>query len=103
MGYAEKAVRAFTFITLIVSNIAVILSNRSWSDSIFKIIMTPNKTVKWIVGGAVLFLLLIVNIPALQNLFLFDKIGWLELGICTLAGLSTIIWFELYKHFKRII
>ncbi len=55
MGYSEKGVRTLTFVTLIVSNISVILSNRSWTSGIFKILSTPNKAVTWIVGGAIIF------------------------------------------------
>jgi len=102
MGYTEKAVRTFTFITLIVSNLAVIYSNRSWTSNIFKIIVTPNKAGKWIVGGAALFLILILNIPFLRELFLFEKISIIETVICLAAGLFSVTWFELYKHFKLV-
>ena len=101
MGYTEKALRTFTFITLMVSNIAVILSNRSWTANIFKILFTRNKTVKWVVGGAIIFLTLILNIPFFINLFQFERIGIIEILICVFAGLLSIIWFELYKYFKR--
>lgn len=102
IGYTEKSVRTFTFVALIVSNISVILSNRSWTSNIFKILITPNKTVKWIVGGAILFLILILNIPFLLNLFQFEKIGLIETLICVIAGLFSITWFELYKYFKLV-
>jgi Ca2+-transporting ATPase len=102
IGYSENSVRTLTFVTLIVSNIAVILSNRSWSTSIFKIFLTPNKAVKWIVGGAIIFMILILNIPFLLNLFQFERIGGLELIICSVAGLSSIIWFEIYKQVKNL-
>ena len=100
LGYSEKAVRAMTFVALIASNIAVILSNRSWSSTIFKILVTPNKSVKWVVGGAILFLILILNIPFLLNLFLFERIGLIEALVCALLGFSSIVWFELYKYIK---
>ncbi len=74
-GYSEKSVRTLTFVTLIVSNIAVILSNRSWTSSIFKILVTPNKAVNWIVGGAIIFLILILNIPFLWTCFTLKKSG----------------------------
>jgi Ca2+-transporting ATPase len=102
MGYTERGVRTLTFVTLIVSNIAVILSNRSWTSGFFKILSTPNKAVTWIVGGAVIFLILILNIPFLLNLFQFEKIGILELGVCTVAGFSSIIWFEIYKRVRKV-
>src|SRR5574344_1940933 len=43
MGYSSSGVRTLTFVTLIVSNIAVILSNRSWTTNIFRILITPNR------------------------------------------------------------
>ena len=101
LDYSENQARTFTFVTLIVSNIAVILSNRSWTTGIFTILATPNKTVKWVVGGAIIFLLLILNIPFLIDLFQFEKVGLQELLICTLAGFSSIIWFEIYKKIQR--
>jgi Ca2+-transporting ATPase len=101
LGYSEKSVRTLTFVTLIVSNIAVILSNRSWSTNFFKILITPNKAGKWIIGGSIIFLILILNITFLLDLFQFEKIGYLELMICTIAGFSSIIWFEIYKQLKK--
>ena len=101
MGYSEKAVRTLTFVTLIVANLSVIFSNRSWSANIFRILLTPNKAVKWIVGGAIFFLILILKIPFLIDLFQFEKIGGIEIRVCTLAGLSSIIGFEIYKRVRR--
>ncbi len=101
LGYSEKAVRTFTFISLIASNIAVILSNRSWSNSIFKIMVTPNKAVRWVVGGAILFLILILNVPFLIDLFQFEKVTFVQQIICATAGFASITWFELYKIFHK--
>jgi Ca2+-transporting ATPase len=100
LGYEAKEVRSMAFITLIVSNIAVILTNRSWTDNIFRIIVTPNKAVLWVVGGAIFFLTLILNINFFLDLFQFQKLTLINVLICSLAGLSTIIWFEIYKLFK---
>jgi Ca2+-transporting ATPase len=99
-GYETKEVRAMAFLTLIVSNIAVILTNRSWTDNIFKIVVTPNKAVTWVVGGAIFFLILILNIPFFLDLFQFNKPTLINVIICIFAGLSTIIWFEIYKMIK---
>ncbi|KAF0199667.1 MAG: hypothetical protein FD166_95 [Bacteroidetes bacterium] len=100
MGYTENAVRTLTFVTLIASNIAVILSNRSWTNNIFRILVTPNRAVKWVVGGAVFFLILILNIPFLLDLFQFERISVMETGICAVAGLFSITWFEVYKLYN---
>lgn len=100
LGYIAEEVRAMTFTTLIISNISVILTNRSWSDNIFKIIATPNKAVLWVAGGAIFFLLLVLNIPFFLSLFQFQKLTLINILICSLAGLTSIIWFEIYKLFK---
>ena len=100
IGYSEQEDRALAFTTLIAANIAVILSNRSWTLNIFQILGTSNKTVKWVVGGASIFLVLILNVPFLLNLFQFAKISLMEALGCILLGFSSIIWFELYKRFN---
>jgi len=100
IGYNANEVRAMSFISLIVSNIAVILTNRSWTNNIFKIIATPNKAVLWVTGGAVFFMIMILNIPFFLKLFQFQKLQIINIAICSFAGMTTIIWFELYKLIK---
>jgi Ca2+-transporting ATPase len=100
LGYEDKEVRTMAFITLIVSNLSIIMTNRSKSDNIFKIIATPNKAVLWIIGGAIVFLVLVLNIPFFLNVFQFQKLTFINIAICSLAGLASIIGFEIYKMFK---
>ena len=101
LGYELGEVKAMTFTTLIVANIMTILTNLSWSESIFNIFRIPNPAIKWIVGGTILFMSLILNIPFLQKLFQFSPVSISELIVVSVVGISTIIWFELYKHFKH--
>jgi hypothetical protein len=70
-------------------------------ESIFKILVTPDKAVLWIAGGAFTFLLIVLNVPVLPDLFMFEKIKFPEVIICILAGFSTIIWFEFYKKMRK--
>jgi len=100
LGYADKEVRAMTFVTLIVANIAVILTNRSWRSNIFTIICTPNKAMLWIVGGAIFFLTLVLNVQFFLNLFQFSRLTFVNIIICSTAGLSSIVWFEIYKRIR---
>jgi P-type Ca2+ transporter type 2C len=100
-GYTEGSVRAMSFTALIVANIMVIITNRSWSRSIFSIIRSPNKVVKWIAGGAVIFLALVLNIPFFIKLFQFEALNFWEILISVTAGMITITWFEAYKIFSQ--
>lgn len=100
LGYSIGEVRAMTFTALIIANIMNILTNRSWSESIFTILRTPNPTVKWVAGGALIFIGLVLTVPFLQQLFQFAPITILEAILSVVVGMSTILWFELYKHFR---
>jgi Ca2+-transporting ATPase len=100
MRYSEGAVRSLTFTCMIGANIATILSNRSRTRNIVQILFTPNPYVKWVAGGAVFFLILVLNIPLLLDLFRFDRISLFDAMICAAVGISSISWFEFYKHFK---
>lgn len=100
LGYTERAVRSLTFTCMIAANIATILSNRSWSRNIFHILFTPNPYVKWVIGAAVFFLWLVLNIPILLDLFRFDRIRLSEAAVCAAIGISSITWFELHKRFR---
>jgi Ca2+-transporting ATPase len=101
VGYSEKEVRALAFTTLIVSNIAAILSNRSWTRNIFQILAIPNSTVKWVAGGAAFFLILTLKVPFLLQLFQFEPISLKEALFCVAAGFLSIAWFEIYKVIKH--
>jgi len=101
LGYEATEVRTMAFITLILANIAVILTNRSWTDHIFKIIITPNKAVAWVIGGAIFFLTIILNVPFFLDLFQFHRLSMMNITLCSLAGFTTIVWFEIYKLFNQ--
>lgn len=89
--------RGLVFTTLIVSNLAMILTNRSWTKTIVSTIRVPNPAIWWIIGGGVLFLGLILYIPFLRQLFQFDYLHFEDLAIALLSGIVSVIWFELFK------
>jgi Ca2+-transporting ATPase len=99
-GHTEGQVRAMSFITLIAANIAFIMSNRSWTRSIFELLTIRNKAAAWVIGGAILFMILIMNFPFFLKMFPFEKPGITDTLICIAAGLLTITWFEVYKAIK---
>ncbi len=97
LDLSEEKTRAMTFSTLIIANLAVILSNRSRHASIFRIITVKNNMVKWILAGAVLFLLMTLQVPFLLDLFEFSSLRPSELAACAVAGMLSATWFEAYK------
>lgn len=101
LGYTDGQVRTISFISLILSNILAIQTNRSWENNIFKIIATPNKSVKWIVGLALLSLAAVIFVPFLQKLFRFETIGLAEIFLSAAASCISVLWFEIYKAVRK--
>ncbi|HET9571204.1 MAG TPA: cation-translocating P-type ATPase [Bacteroidales bacterium] len=101
MGYSADVVRAMSFATLIVANILTILTNRSWENNLFQIIATPNTSVKWIVGGTILFLVAVLSVPFLQNLFQFGPLTALQIVSSIGVGFLSVVWFEIYKAVSK--
>ncbi len=94
-------VRAFTFTTLVFSNISLIITNRSWHQNIFQILKKPNKAMSWLVVCVIILVLLVTKLPYLNKLFHFAPLHLIDLGICFFAGLLSIVWFEILKLFRK--
>jgi Ca2+-transporting ATPase len=93
--------RALTFTTLIVANLALILTNRSWTRTLFSMFRTPNSALWWVLGGAVAFLGVVLYAPVLRNLFHFSMLHAVDLAIALGAGVAGILWFEALKMVRR--
>ncbi len=89
--------RALTFATLIVSNVALILSNRRWDESILHTLKKKNKASFWIITGTITFLLAIFNIPWLSHVFQFGPMHPHDFLIAIGLGLVSTLWFETVK------
>ncbi|HXK37130.1 MAG TPA: cation-translocating P-type ATPase, partial [Candidatus Paceibacterota bacterium] len=75
LGLDADESRAMAFTTLIVANLALILTNVSWSRSIIGTLRSPNKAMWWVVAGAFLFLGLVLYVPFLSQLFRFKMLS----------------------------
>jgi Ca2+-transporting ATPase len=96
-GHSNDNARGLTFAALVVANIALILTNRSWSRTIWSMVRVPNNAVWWVVGGATIFLGLVLYVPTLRNLFHFGRLHFTDLIICLIAGALSVVWFECLK------
>lgn len=97
-SHNEFTARAMAFTTLILANLSMILTNRSWSRTIVGTLETPNPALWWVLGGGLLFLGLILTVPILQKLFGFANLGWPSLALSAIAGILSILWFEGLKY-----
>jgi len=93
-GQGALEARALTFTTLMIANLSLILTNRSWSRTILATLKTPNPAVWWVVGGASVFLTLVLFVPFLRGMFNFSALHVVDIAICLTAGVVSILWFE---------
>lgn len=100
-GEPETNVRALTFTTLIVANLALILANRSWNRIILATLRSPNPALRWIVAGSLGVLGLVLYVPFARELFRFSMLHGNDLLICLAAGLVSVLWFEALKMVTR--
>ena len=100
---AVPEARAFAFTTLVVANLALIVSNRSRSNALLASLRTPNTTL-WIVTGLTLvFLALSLYVPGLAGLFRFAPLPLAELATAFGLGLASVAWFQLLKKTRYIV
>jgi Ca2+-transporting ATPase len=100
-GQGEAESRTLAFTTLIIANLGLMLTNRSWSEGMAAIVRTPNSVLWWVTGGAAAFLALVLNVPALCSLFRFSPLHLKDIFVCFSLGIFSILWFELFKLLNR--
>ncbi|MFA4836200.1 MAG: cation-translocating P-type ATPase [Dehalococcoidia bacterium] len=93
-GRGAEESRTFAFTTLVIANLGLIFTNRSWSQPILTTLRSPNPAMWWITIGATLLLGIVLYVPFVNTLFKFTKLHPLDIGICLAAGLVCILWFE---------
>jgi len=97
MGKTEFEARTIAFSILILSNLALIISNLSWRESTLSINKFENKSLVYILIGAIAFLLLTIYVPYLRGLFLFESLDLNEWGMILVAEILTLASFKIFK------
>jgi len=100
-GLEEAEVRALTFTTLVIANLALILVNRSWELTVWRTRRRRNPALWWILAGTVVVLVLALYVPFLRDLFAFASLSLPDLAICLGAATLGILWFEAVKLIPR--
>jgi len=100
-GQGEYDARALAFTTLILANLGLIVTNRSWSRLLATTVRVPNTALWCVTAGAVLFLGLVLYVPALRILFRFALLHPVDLALCLAAGVGSLLWCEALKTLRR--
>jgi P-type Ca2+ transporter type 2C len=100
-GQGELDARALTFTTLILANLGLILSESSTDRLSPKILRSPNAALRWVIGGGLFFLAIVLYVPFLRQLFSFSFLHPIDLAICLGGGAIGLLWFEQLKVFNQ--
>jgi P-type Ca2+ transporter type 2C len=94
MGMPETDLRALVFTSLVLINMGLILVNRSFSASLVRAFLRPNRSL-WIQFGGVTALLATALFwePA-SALFRFGRLHWDDLAACIVIGLFSLFMLE---------
>ncbi len=97
-GADEQEIRALTFTTLMISNLGLILTNRTWSTTFASPLRSPNAALFPVVAGAILFLGIVLYVPFFVQLFRFSALHLPDLLLCLSAGLGSVLSVEGLKR-----
>ncbi|MDZ4727749.1 MAG: cation-translocating P-type ATPase [Leptospira sp.] len=89
------------FVTLIFTNLLLILVNRNWELTIIESLKMKNMALPFVILGTFTVLFSALFIPSLQKLFHFTSLSLGEISICFLFSLASIVWFEIAKIIIR--
>ena len=97
----ETMVRTAIFVTLLFCSIFLTLANRSFQYSIFKTLRYKNNLIPLMAGITILFILSLLYIPFVQQLFRLGPLSFSYLMICIAVALVSTFWIEIFKLIKN--
>jgi Ca2+-transporting ATPase len=95
--HSDESARALAFLTLVVCNLGMIMSNRSLTRTGLSMLRVKNAAFKWVVTGTVAVMSLILTVPFLEKLFRFGAVSWADLSLALAGALVTVALMELVK------
>lgn len=97
----NDTIRTIIFTTLLLSNVCLTLTNRSFFHSALTTFKYKNNLLPAILAITILFVLALLFVPGLQQLFRTTTLSWEQVGYCAGTALIATWWIELIKWLKR--
>lgn len=100
-GRTEQEIRSMIFGALMISNIFLILTNRSRSLTIIQTFKNrDNRAVPWILTLALAVLFSLILLPPMRTLFDLGAIRFIDWLTISIVSISGVLWYEILKKFK---
>jgi len=100
-GFDEAGTRSLVFTTLVLANILLTLSNRSFYFSLITEMGNRNKLMVYIIGITLLLLVIMLYVQPIALFFTIGPLSPQSLLTCCTAAAVSVLWFELWKWIKR--
>jgi len=97
VGKDEITIRTITFLSLVISNLLLIVVNLTWSKTTIKVILTPNKLLWWIIGPTVAGMILVVSLEPLRQVFHMSYMHADDFRYIFIVVAVMFIWLEIAK------
>ncbi len=101
LGVTENAARAMAFVAIVLCNLGLIISNRSYHMALTHLLHRPNPALWWVVAGTLLGLLAVLLTAPARDIFRFAPLTIEELLICLAVAAAAFVWFEACKYLMR--
>ncbi len=101
-GRGELVARSFAFVSLVLSNILLIVVNLSWRKNISRIIFSSNKTLYLIISIVLVCLICVLYVPFLSSLFHLSALAFIDIVLIGAVVLISLSWFEGLKLIRNI-
>lgn len=95
--HGDQVARAMAFVTLVLGNLGLILTNRSASRSVFLTAFRPNKPLAFVVCITLLALVLSLSIPRLRDIFAFAPLSLTHIAEATGAAVVSVIVIDVFQ------
>lgn len=99
-GHTDAEVRAIAFTSLVLINVALIVTLLSKSRSFWEVVLEHNTALRVILTVAVGLLLALLSFPALQRFFKFHNPGWAHFIPAVVGSLLVLIILESVKWYR---
>ena len=97
-GRSDDEVRSLTFALMLLGNLALLLTNRSWTLTLWSTMRErKNSTVKWIFLGALSALAVLLYVPPIRDGFNLGELSGFDLVLTAGLAVGSVVWFEIYK------
>lgn len=96
-SHSDDGARSMAFLTLVICNLGMILSNRSLTKSSIRMLREKNTAFKWVMTGTTAAMALLLTVPFLKTLFRFGAVSLDDLILALVGGAVAIALMELLK------